>query len=424
MLSKYAFIIVLVAASILAACQNNKQIHAVSKTQDWTVEKWLQTDPALRPAFDSVRDASSTLALSSIDYLQMLFYADRSQQLKQALEQSWEKQVFTYQGQQMPIKYILYGNKTEGNRSLFISMHGGGATAASVNDQQWNNQIRLYQPEEGIYLAPRAPTNTWNLWHQAHVDPLLDQIIYAAVLFAGVDQGKVYLTGYSAGGDGTFQLSARMSDRFAAAAMMAGHPNEIKPESMRNIPFALYMGADDTAYERNKRAQEWKEALANLQRKDTAAYKHQVEIVANKGHWMDRADTAAIDWMQQFRRTAQPSKIVWIQDDVHQEQSYWLRIPKQMAQTGQKIVVSNNNNHLKIEQNYADSLFIMLNHNMIDMQQPLRVSVGDKLLFEGEVNATAGNIYRCLQRRFDYERAYPICLLLLNNEKILLNPDD
>ena len=49
-------------------------------------------------------------------------------------------------------------------------MHGGGGAPAEVNDKQWQNQISLYQPAEGIYMAPRAPTDTWNLWHQDHID--------------------------------------------------------------------------------------------------------------------------------------------------------------------------------------------------------------------------------------------------------------
>ena len=95
MISKYAFILVIVAVSVLAACQNNKQIPSAEQSQDWTVEKWLQTDPSLRPAFDSVSDASTALPVASIDHFQLLFYADRSQQLKRVLQQSWEKQVFT-----------------------------------------------------------------------------------------------------------------------------------------------------------------------------------------------------------------------------------------------------------------------------------------------------------------------------------------
>ena len=48
---------------------------------------------------------------------------------------------------------------------MFISMHGGGGAPKQVNDSQWENQKRLYKLEEGVYVVPRAPTDTWNLWH-------------------------------------------------------------------------------------------------------------------------------------------------------------------------------------------------------------------------------------------------------------------
>lgn len=60
-----------------------------------------------------------------------------------------------------------FGSAPVGKRSMWISLHGGGNGPAAMNDQQWQNQIRLYQPEEGIYLAPRAPTDAWNMWHEA-----------------------------------------------------------------------------------------------------------------------------------------------------------------------------------------------------------------------------------------------------------------
>ena len=62
-----------------------------------------------------------------------------------------------------------FGNPDSLAKPLFLSMHGGGGAPARINDQQWNNQIRLYEPTEGIVVAPRAPGNTWDLWHQAPV---------------------------------------------------------------------------------------------------------------------------------------------------------------------------------------------------------------------------------------------------------------
>ena len=386
------------------------------------LEAWLKTAPALRPAFASQSFAHQTLAVDACKEQQKRLYENQAKTLHEKLKSAWDKQVFSWNKYQMPLKFKLFGNPTMGQRSLFLSMHGGGGTAASVNDQQWKNQLNLYQPKEGLYIAPRAPTNTWNLWHQAHIDPLFDQIINAAVLFEGVDPNRIYLTGYSAGGDGTFQLAARMGDRFAAAAMMAGHPNEVKVESMRNLPFALYMGANDSAYERNKKALAWKKDLRRLHQKDPKGYQHKVEIVVNKGHWMDRIDTAAISWMQEFRRNVRPNKIVWIQDDVHQEQSYWLQIPKSLARTGQKIIASCHKNHIQIEENYSDTLYIYLDKQMIDADKPVLVSFKETLLYKNKVHGTLFNIYRNLQRRLDIDMAFPVCLVLLKNEAVMLNP--
>ena len=76
-------------------------------------------------------------------------------------------------------------------------MHGGGGAPAQVNDGQWRNQMRLYKPKEGIYLCPRAPTNTWNLWHQGHIDPMFDRLIENLIVFKKVNPEKVYLMGYA-----------------------------------------------------------------------------------------------------------------------------------------------------------------------------------------------------------------------------------
>ena len=119
----------------------------------------------------------------------------------------------------MPFWYTTFGDAPFGERSLWISMHGGGGAPSEVNTSQWENQKKLYTLEEGVYLVPRAPTDTWNLWHQSHIDPMFEQLIENMIVFEGVDPNRVYITGYSAGGDGVYQLAPRMADRLAAAGM-------------------------------------------------------------------------------------------------------------------------------------------------------------------------------------------------------------
>ena len=56
----------------------------------------------------------------------------------------------------MPLHLKTFGVEPKEGWSLWISMHGGGGAPKAVNDQQWENQKRLYRLEEGIYVAPRG----------------------------------------------------------------------------------------------------------------------------------------------------------------------------------------------------------------------------------------------------------------------------
>ena len=303
-------------------------------------------------------------------------------------------------GHRLRYDYKVFGEAPEGGHSLYISMHGGGGAPAEVNDQQWENQKRLYEPAEGIYLAPRAPTDTWNLWHQDHIDRLFDRLIENFIALEGVNPDRVYVMGYSAGGDGVYQLAPRMADRWAAAAMMAGHPNDAKPDSLRNLPFTLHMGAEDGAYDRNKVAARWGELLKELALADPDGYVHHVQLHEGKGHWMEREDAVAVPWMAQHTRDLRPKHIVWQQDDVVHARSYWLKLdePKPRA----RVVVRHDGNLFEIlEADQVSSLRIRMDRTMVDFGKEVVVRFAGAELFRGKVQVDQDVRRRTLQERGD-----------------------
>lgn len=301
----------------------------------------------------------------------------------------------------MPFFYKVFGDLPPGGHSLYISMHGGGGAPARVNDRQWENQKRLYELKEGVYVAPRAPTNTWNLWHQAHIDWFFDRLIQDMIVFEDVDPDRVYIMGYSAGGDGVFQLAPRMADRLAAAAMMAGHPNETSPLGLRNLPFTLHMGGKDAAYHRNEVAGKWKEKLSELHKADPKGYVHWVKIYPDKGHWMDREDAAAIPWMARFTRNRLPEKIVWKQDDVRHDRFYWLAVDSAAIADRAQVVATRQGSHFDVEATGVKELTILLDDSMVELDQPLSVTSAEQKLFSGTVTRTIEVIARTLSERGD-----------------------
>lgn len=315
------------------------------------------------------------------------------------------RHAITVDGKTMRFTSRTLGNKPARGRSLFISMHGGGAAPAKVNDAQWRNQQVLYTPKEGIYVAPRAPTDTWNMWHEPHIDALFQRLIADLIAIEDVDPDRIYLMGYSAGGDGVYQLAPRMADRFAAAAMMAGHPNDASPIGLRNIGFAIHVGALDADYKRNQVAAAWGKQLDALQR-DPGSYPHVVQLHAGKGHWMDREDAEAVPWMAKFTRRPFPEHVAWKQDDVLHPRFYWLAVPLQATRAGAEIHAARRGQTITIERSDVPVISVRVNDAMLDLDQPVTIRWGDKVVFQGVVPRTIGALVATLAEDEDPNALY------------------
>lgn len=294
---------------------------------------------------------------------------------------------------EMPFDLKVYGKAPAGEKSLWIAMHGGGNTTAAVNDRSWKGFQTYYTVEEGIYVSPRAPTNTWNMWHEAHVDQFFARLIEDFVTVEGVNPDKVYLLGYSAGGDGAYQMAPRMADRWAAAAMMAGHPNDASPLNLRNVPFTLHMGADDSAYNRNKVILEWGSKLDELEKADPQGYKHLVKVYPGKGHNMQREEKIALPWMAKFTRNPIPDTVVWKQAGTTHDRSYWLAVPPRTAKGGSLVTATRNGNTMNVTAVENVSKFmIRFDDRMQDLDRPVVVNVKNQEKYTGQIQRTIGTL--------------------------------
>jgi predicted esterase len=365
------------------------------------LQAYLAKEPAQRGEIAAQPFAKTPLTRADAEAARKLLIDDWRQRLHQERAAELAAGEITIGEQTMPIFYKKFGEKPAGGRSLFISMHGGGNAPPEVNDQQWQNQQRLYEPTEGVYVAPRAPTDTWNLWHEAHIDGLFERLIEDMILVEEVDPNRVYIMGYSAGGDGVYQLAPRMADRLAAAAMMAGHPNETSPLGLRNIGFALHVGELDGGYDRNKIAGEWRDKLAALQKADPDGYRHHVEIHPGKGHWMDREDAKAVEWMSEFTREPFPKRIVWKQDDVTHPRFYWLAVAPEDAKERTELRADIDGQEIRLESSDVPAAAVRVSDEMVDLDQPVRIVVDERTAVEGKIPRTIGMMARSLAERGD-----------------------
>lgn len=98
--------------------------------------------------------------------------------------------------------------------ALLLTLHGASVEA--------RNQSNAYAPKDGMYIV--APTNRrpfgfdWEDWGRLDAIEVLD---YASELF-NADPTRVYLSGHSMGGHGTWSIGAYHAGKFAAIAPSAG----------------------------------------------------------------------------------------------------------------------------------------------------------------------------------------------------------
>jgi len=221
------------------------------------------------------------------------------------------------------------------------------------------------------------------------------------VALRGVNPDRVYILGYSAGGDGVWQLAPRMADRWAAAAMMAGHPNDASLLSLRNLPFALFVGGNDAAYNRNKIVAERAAELDKLRAADPGGYEHLARIYPGLPHWMNRQDAEALPWMAERTRNPWPKKIVWLQDDVTHTRFYWLVVPQAEARAKNKIVAEVDGQNISLAGDVPKGMTLRLSDALLNLDKPLRVSVNGREVFQGRVARRAEVIRESLQERAD-----------------------
>lgn len=319
----------------------------------------------------------------------------------------YRQRTLIHNGVTMPLWWVTYGEKPADGYSLFISLHGGGGTTQETNNQQWENQKYLYRPQQAVYVAPRAPWNLWDMWCHEGIDPLYEQLIQMCVAYEGVNPDKVYLMGYSAGGDGVWRMAPRMADSWAAASMMAGHSGDVSLLNLRNTPFMIWCGEHDAAYNRNTLAAQRGLQMDSLQQHDPLGYVHQTHIIKGAGHWMNRVDSAAVPWMTKFRRNPYPKKLVWQQAEVVKPYFYWLGVPPAELAPGKMLRAYIQGNCVHITQCDYTTLTLYLNDELVDLDKFVTVKYGKRVLFKGRLKRKESTMRQTLFERNDWSYMFP-----------------
>jgi predicted peptidase len=107
---------------------------------------------------------------------------------------------------------------------LLVYLHGSGVIG---NSEMLREQIAPIVSKQEKYpfvlLAPLADDSNWVAFNKAVIQQL-DEVIQTH----RIDQNRIYLTGFSMGGKGTWEIAVKNPTRFAALLVVSGGPREDK----------------------------------------------------------------------------------------------------------------------------------------------------------------------------------------------------
>jgi len=153
------------------------------------------------------------------------------------------------------LKYLLYlpadYDAKSGKRwPLMLFLHGAGERGTNVQRVAIHGPLSLVQQGTNfpfLIIAPLCPAD--ERWQNDPLSLLLDRVTKN---FA-VDESRVYLTGLSMGGYGTWSLGVAQPGRFAAMAPICGGGSKIdvllsnraQAQALKSLPVWAFHGAKD-----------------------------------------------------------------------------------------------------------------------------------------------------------------------------------
>ena len=135
-----------------------------------------------------------------------------------------------------------YETKATDKWPLVLFLHGAGERGEDIEKVKIHGPPKLVSQGKQfpfVLVSPQVPTG--GRWNAPELGKLLDELTNTY----RIDQQRLYVTGLSMGGSGTWSLVSAFPDRFAAAMPMCGRGDLEAAEKLAKTPIWVLVGAKD-----------------------------------------------------------------------------------------------------------------------------------------------------------------------------------
>ncbi len=161
------------------------------------------------------------------------------------LTEDWEKMEFE------SLVFRFYGGRGLNKKKRYpvvVYLHGKGS-GGNDNEKQLHGSAKkfaegsFYKKNPSFILVPQCPDDSRG-WRGEYLDDVI-KLIGTAIEHLPVDEDRIYITGVSMGGYGTWSALAHSPKLFAAAVPVCGGGNPSTAKSIKDIAIWAHHGAAD-----------------------------------------------------------------------------------------------------------------------------------------------------------------------------------
>ena len=143
------------------------------------------------------------------------------------------------------LDYLLYlpegYAKSKQRWPLMLFLHGAGESGTNLDKLKMLGPPCLVETNGGFPFILVSPQTTREGWNPDALNALLDSVLHKY----RVDKDRVYVTGASMGGTGTWRLAGAHPERFAAIVPICGRGDPADAKQLARLPIWVFHGAKD-----------------------------------------------------------------------------------------------------------------------------------------------------------------------------------
>lgn len=314
--------------------------------------------------------------------------------------------------------------------ALMITMHGGGEGQGDAG--QGMGVFGGAVSQGFTVIAPEVMTKLSSAWNEEPEEKMVLELIEAAKRTWEIDTNRIYLTGHSMGGDGSWMIGGRNADLFAGCAPLAGSVMPYMKQGTKNkraTPISAYEGlmegvlpnlmhvpyyichSDDDENEAVHPDDIATGRLKQLQALFPGRYEFKYDRITGNKHALPPGGVKPIcEWLATKVRATYPGEVVWETWWKWKRQMYWLyqdghedawRFHAKVTGPNQVDVTATTKPAQGRENPKTIDLTILCSPKMFDFGKPLKVTSGKDVLFEGPIPRTMWSLLVSVARRND-----------------------